>query len=187
MLNYESGIVFRDDTFCSEFFGGFLKSFFKLSLYGIAQVSLSNNIILKIKKRDFPGGPVVQTLRPKQGARVRSPVRKQISHAMRHGQKVKIKKRVSRACRTQPVRASLTSPRPGKELLGGCGQGQFLWGQRERQTCFRSQGAGKAVSGLGSKAVWHSLWTWVTGPTFPKHPPRDRLAGSGQWAPCCCC
>ena len=61
MLNYESGIVFRDDTFCSEFFGGFLKSFFKLSLYGIAQVSLSNNIILKIKKRDFPGGQVVKT------------------------------------------------------------------------------------------------------------------------------
>ena len=61
MLNCESGIVFRDDTFCSEFFGGFLKSFFKLSLNGIAQVSLSNNIILKIKKRDFPGGPVVKT------------------------------------------------------------------------------------------------------------------------------
>ena len=60
MLNCESGIVFRDDTFCSEFFGGFLKSFFKLSLNGIAQVSLSNNI-LKIKKRDFPGGPVVKT------------------------------------------------------------------------------------------------------------------------------
>ena len=82
MLNYESGIVFRDDTFCSEFFGGFLKSFFKLSLYGIAQVSLSNNIILKIKKRDFPGGPVVKNLPSNVGDAGSIPGRgTKISHA----------------------------------------------------------------------------------------------------------
>ena len=88
MLNYESGVVFRDGTFCSEFFGGFLKSFFKLSLYGIVQVSLSNNIILKIKRRT---SMVVQWLRlslPMQRVRGQSLVRELGSH-MPHSQRTR--------------------------------------------------------------------------------------------------